>query len=134
MWKVESSDLRVIVSAPTRGWIAVGFNPTFAMNSANIIIGYVTDAGDITIEDHYGTGNFTHEKDTDISGERNIIVTGGSQSENNTEIRFLMPLDSGDSRDTVLSEGTQCRIILSYGQTDNIANKHAVTTSLQITL
>ncbi len=40
-WKIDGPDLEVILTAPTRGWVPVGFDPSSLMKDANLIIGYV---------------------------------------------------------------------------------------------
>ena len=40
-WRTDDEYLYINVSAPTTGWVAVGFDPTNQMANANIIIGYV---------------------------------------------------------------------------------------------
>ena len=45
-WKIDGDTLHAKVSAKTKGWVAVGFNPTKKMQDANYIIGFVK-GGDV---------------------------------------------------------------------------------------
>ena len=56
-WKIIGDRLHVTILAPTKGWVAVGFNPKQMMQGADIIIGYVKD-GAALLEDHYGTTRY----------------------------------------------------------------------------
>ncbi len=133
-WRMEEEWIRIHLTAPTNGWIAVGFSPKTGMKDANIIIGFVNEDGDIEIEDHYGSDTFSHRKDTSADGRRDVIVIGGEEKEESTEIRFRIPLDSGDIRDVPLEAGKSTTIILSYGETDNINQQHVVRTITQFEL
>jgi hypothetical protein len=42
-WKAEKDLLRVVLSARTTGWVAVGFDPVEMMKGANFVIGYVKE-------------------------------------------------------------------------------------------
>lgn len=41
-WTWKESAIELTVSAPTTGWVSVGFDATSAMKDADIIIGYVS--------------------------------------------------------------------------------------------
>jgi hypothetical protein len=43
-WRVEGERLRVILDAPTRGWVGIDFRPENKMEGANFIISYVRGA------------------------------------------------------------------------------------------
>ena len=62
-WKVVGPQLEVQVSAPTEGWVAVGFDPTRMMQDANFIVGYVQD-GRVQIRDDYGSWLTSHSSVT----------------------------------------------------------------------
>ena len=97
-WKVDGKNLHVVVSAPTTGWISVGFDPTARMKDSNIIIGYVQNGV--------------------------------------TELRFTIPLDSGDRYDRVLAAGKTYKVNLAYGRQgqDNFNAYHGARTQVEITL
>ena len=113
-WKVEGDILRVVVSAPTTGWIAVGFDPTRMMKDANIIIGYVKN-GQVQIRGDYGIAVTAHQPDEGLGGSTDIVEASGKEEGGNTQLSFAIPLDSGDSRDRVLVPGQEYRVILSHG-------------------
>ena len=52
-WSVEGDNLAVKVSAKTKGWVGVGFNPTKRMQGANYVVGYVK-GNKVKISDEYG--------------------------------------------------------------------------------
>lgn len=134
-WKVDGNHLKIIVRAPTDGWIAVGFNPKHHMQDANIIIGYVKD-GNIFMRDDWGSGHTAHQADKALGGLDNLTDKSGREVDGFTEISFTIPLDSGDAYDQVLVPGQKCKVILAYGRkgADNFTSFHKRATTVEITL
>ena len=124
-WKVEGEWLYVSVSAPTTGWVSVGFNPAGKMKNANIIIGYV-QTGEVFIRDDFGSAPTQHQADAGIGGSLDIGKPSGSESNGKTEISFRIKLDSGDTKDRPLEAGKTYRVILGYGKdgADNFEAYH----------
>jgi hypothetical protein len=113
-WRIDGEAVRVRVSAPTTGWVAVGFDPAAGMLDANIIIGYVDD-GEVRIEDHFGTGRIRHRPDSELGGTVDVSEASGTEQRGRTELAFTMPLDSDDPYDRVLRPGTTHAFLFAYG-------------------
>jgi hypothetical protein len=130
-WKVDGANLRVIVVAPTRGWVGVGFAPTVRMQDANIILGYVI-GGKAYVSDEFGSGPTLHRPDVFASGTSNVMDAKGREYEGNTEISFAIPLNSGDLRDRPLVPGRSYTVLLAYGPdtADEFTTQHATRTSI----
>jgi len=94
-WRTdEEGMLHVILSAPTRGWVSVGFAATNVHKNANIIIGFLK-GGEVHIQDNFGTGTFTHASDTSLGGADDVANPAGTEADGVTTISFSIPLDSG---------------------------------------
>lgn len=131
-WRVDDEDLlHVRVSAPTTGWVAVGFNPKTLMKDADLIMGYVKD-GTAFFSDQFGTALTSHKPDTALGGEDNLVEREATEEEGVTRLHFAIPLDSGDPYDRVLERGETYKVILAYGGADNFSAKHKETASLKI--
>jgi hypothetical protein len=124
-------NLLVKVSAPTDGWVAVGFDPTIAMQDANIIIGYVSN-DTAYIRDDYGTGLNSHASDIGLGGTDDVTDIAGTETGGVTEITFTIPLDSGDAYDRVLVVGQVYSVILAYGDDDAYGTSHTVRVGTNI--
>jgi hypothetical protein len=132
-WRVDGDMIDVVVSYETTGWLSVGFDPSRMMKDANIVIGYV-DGDTVTISDEYGTGQTAHRADTEIDGSDDLENTSGSESGGVTELRFSMPLDSGDSADKPLEPGQSYTVLLAHGPdgADDKTTYHEGRTSVEI--
>lgn len=132
-WMTDDEYLYGMVSAPTTGWVSVGFDPTNQMADANIIIGYV-DGGMVSIRDDFGTSGTSHASDSSLGGTDDIMEPGGMEENGETMISFKIPLNSGDMYDSVLVPGNNYMIILAYGSGDNFTGFHTLATSTDIDL
>lgn len=133
-WNVNGDKLEVKLSAPTTGWVAIGFNPTSKMKGADIVIGYVKD-GKVKIKDEYGTAATQHKSDTKVGGSDNVTVIGGSEENGVTTIEFAIPLNSGDDKDTVIDPAADTVVIVAYGsERDSFKVKHKFRDTLTVNL
>ena len=133
LWKIEGENVVLRFSAPTSGWVAVGFNPSRFMKDANIIIGYVEN-GEAFVSDQFGTSAISHKPDRDLGGNNDILSATGSESAGVTTIEAVIPLDSGDQYDQPLATGDSVTMIFAYGRdgSDNFESKHANKTTVAV--
>ncbi len=132
-WKIDGENIDIILTAPTTGWVAVGFNPGRMMKDANILIGYVEN-NEVFMRDDFGAGNTKHKADLDLGGTDNITITGGSEKDGKTTLEFSIPLNSEDLNDRELEPGVEYKLIFAYGEKDNFTSYHKTRTSLKVTL
>jgi hypothetical protein len=133
-WSVNADSLAVRLSAPTTGWVAVGFNPTEMMKDANIIIGYVKD-GKAELSDDFGSGPTVHMPDDKRGGASNLTLVGGSEAGNSTTLEFSIPLNSGDANDGVISPTVDTKVMLAYGpDRDSFKMKHQFAKTITVNL
>lgn len=132
-WRILGENIDIILSAPTTGWIAVGFDPSRMMKDADILIGYVEN-NEVFMRDDFGAGNTKHKADTELGGTDDITITGGSEIDGKTTLEFSIPLNSRDSNDRILEQGEEYKLIFAYGKKDDFVSYHKTRTSLKVTL
>jgi hypothetical protein len=135
-WRVEGENLAVRISYPGTGWVALGFEPSRMMQDADIVIGYVSDDGEVTMTDQYGTGTTAHQLDSELGGSDDLTQVQGSEAEGRTTLSFVKPLDSGDEYDKALTPGEQYQVIVARGPDgqDDMTSYHAGRGGFEITL
>ncbi|HMD67644.1 MAG TPA: DOMON domain-containing protein [Chitinivibrionales bacterium] len=132
-YKVEGANLRAQVTYPTKGWVAVGFNPTSMMKGANMIMGALINGKTIS-SDEYGVSDVSHKPDTLIGGKNNILAAECTQANGTTTFSFTIPLDSGDPKDVKLVVGAKVKVILAAGANANFKDKHIDVEKTTVTL
>ncbi|GAB1482340.1 hypothetical protein MASR2M78_11550 [Treponema sp.] len=119
---IKGETAEITLSAPYKGWVAVGFDPSSRMKDANVIIGYVKD-GKAFARDDFGTSQISHNDDEKLGGRSNLLSYSGTEVDGLTTMNFTIPLDSGDSKDVVLSKGSHT-IILGASNSDSFTGFH----------
>ena len=133
-WTIEKNNLAAKISAPTTGWVAVGFNPTRKMKDANIIIGSVKN-GKVEILDEFGFGATQHKSDDNIGGAVNVTIVGGREENGVTTLEFIIPINSGDDKDTAIDPAADTVVIVAHGgDSDSYRGKHVFRDTVKINL
>jgi len=122
-WKIDGDTLHAKMSAKTKGWVAVGFNPSEKMKGANFIIGFVKD-GKAEITDHYGKSAVAHAADTKNGGSEDVTLVGGVEEKGVTTIEFSLPINSSDENDGTLSTDGDTVVLLAYAMRDSFKARH----------
>ncbi len=134
-WKVDDEHLMFEISAPTTGWVSIGFNPSRVMKDADFIFGFV-QGSEVVVTDQFGNGTFSHIRDTEMGGSNDIVEFDGSESSGRTRISFTIPIDSGDQYDSVLTPGQEHTVLIAYGPdgADNFGKKHIERAQVKLKL
>ncbi len=106
----DSSNLYYVLEAPTRGWVAVGLGSN-RMHGAHFIIGYDAISSQV-ISEETGLGRSHSQSSSKILVQSKIKETGGK-----TTLEFTVPASEFDS-------GRNLRLIIAYGNQDNLRSKH----------
>ena len=93
------------------------------MSKVELIIGYIDD-GNVNIRDDWGTWLTSHAADTAEGGSSDVTLVSGFEEEGWTVLRFIIPLDSGDAMDGVITPGKTTVILLAFGGSDNFSGIH----------
>ena len=132
-WSVEGSDLKASVRAKTPGWVGAGFNPSDGMKDANFIIGYVKD-GVATVRNDHGASKTIHKSNVDLGGAEHVSNTGGEMKNDETEIRFTIPLKTGDRLDRPINANGDTVVLLAYGKNTRMSQKHSFRIRMHLNL
>ena len=132
-YRIENDSLHCILSSQTRGWVAVGFNPSNRMKDANFIIGYVMNGIPI-VRDDWGIQSSGHQSDVSLGGSDDVRIVRGQEGGGITEIEFLIPFNSGDAFDGNLNLGQSYPVLLARGAVDNFTTQHTRMGQMTIVL
>ena len=106
----DSSNLHFILEAPTTGWVSVGLGSN-RMHGAYIIIGYDAITSQV-ISEETGRGHGHSPSSSKILVQSKIKEAGAK-----TTLEFTVPASQFDS-------GRNLRLIVAYGNRDNLRSKH----------
>lgn len=135
-WKFDVSTVTFEVSGQTEGWVGVGWaritQSSVKMANCDIVMGSMDDY-DLTISDGFGASSKTVVADLLAEGSSDLSAVTGNEVAGWTTIRFTVPLDSGDARDTVFQKGETYKIILAKSSADNLTTGHGASSSSRST-
>ncbi|MCQ8903490.1 MAG: DUF2202 domain-containing protein [Methanothrix sp.] len=124
-WKIDDEYLYMALNGSTRGWLAIGFEPSEWMKDADMVLGFVD--GGARVLDEYSTGNYgPHIEDTMLGGTDDIMEHGGRSYGTHTVVEFRRKLDTGDRFDKVLRPGQSVSIIWAMSDRMDPAVKHNI--------
>jgi hypothetical protein len=133
-WKVEGANVAIKISAPTKGWVGIGFNPSSEMKDARYVLGYVQN-GKVTLSEDFGTGTTKHETMESLGGKSDVTLIGGTEEGDITTIEFVLPLISTDTKGKKIDPEADTEVLLAYGpDTDSFKIKHKYRTSIRLNL
>ncbi|XP_042880997.1 uncharacterized protein LOC122258825 [Penaeus japonicus] len=114
LWTPREKDVVFEVQVKTAGYVGLGFSPNGGMKGADIVLGWVTDEGEVMLQDRYATGYTMPTKDS----SQDVELLGGYQNDTHTVLRFSKPLDSCDTEEDRKLSSDTIRIIWAYGYED----------------
>lgn len=125
-WRNDGEYLYMALKGKTTGWVAIGFEPSYAMKDADMVIGWVQDGGVVVI-DAYSTGTYgPHPPDTKLGGSDDILEKAGREENGYTVIEFKRKLNTGDKYDKVLTPGKTVKFIYAMADSDDFTAKHNI--------
>jgi len=128
-WRTDELTVTFGIVSPGSGWVSIGFDPVSLMEGADYILAAVR--GDaLTIEDHFGTGRYSHGLDR----QQNILEARGMESSGETVVEFTIPRESGDDEDRPLTSGPHVLLLGYHNSSDSFAVRHTARSTSSITL
>lgn len=117
----EGNELIMELSAPTKGWVAVGFNDENNILHSDLIMFRVVD-GQVEVQDMYVKGVGDPRLDDSLGGRQNIDMLEAEERDQQTYVRFRRPWSGKDDYDYNLEQGETFWLILAYSTHDDFAH------------
>lgn len=132
-WEIQGEHLQITMQAPTKGWVAIGFNKQHSLKGTHLAMGAIQDE-EIKLEDRYTIAAGNYPLITDLGGQNALTLIDGTENEEGTTISFQLPLQAVDSYHFSLEEGKMYNLLLAYSQSDDFMHHSIMRTSMMITL
>lgn len=136
-WHFAEEFIYITASAPTRGWVAVGFNQRDDIVGANLIIGAVlpqAQEDNVKIEDHFVLRLGEHLPVATIGGTTAITALGGKEEGEQTTLHFRLPTRAIDRYHLDLQPGMSLYLIVAYSIDDDFAHHSRMRQHVRVTL
>lgn len=121
------------MSAPTAGWLAVGFNTRNELAGTNLIMGAVEEEF-YRVDDRYILKPGDHRPMTSVGAQDQILHRHGLEEGGCTTITFSIPLYSSDNYHLNLKEGRPYFVLMAYSLEDDFEHHSVMRTQIKINL
>ncbi len=122
-WTIDGDFIYLGLRSPTRGWLAVGWDPSGPiMEGEDILIGYIRGK-ELFLQDYFANSSVTHANDVSLGGRDDVLEASGAEDTNGTTIEFRRRLDTGDRFDRPITGGAHT-VQLAYAPTDDFVTYH----------
>lgn len=118
------------LSAPTTGWVAIGFNEYQRMEGSHLIMCRIINGIPEVIE-HYTSQPGRYKPIIKLGGKNAITNISGTQDNNNTSISFNITTNPIDQYHKDLSTDKEYYIILAYSQSDDFQHHSIMRTTIK---
>lgn len=104
-WSIDGDSIYIGLRAPTKGWLAIGWDPTGPIKGdGDILIGYIRGK-ELYPQDYFANTYVTHGNDVSLGGRDDVLEASGSEDETSTTIEFRRRLETGDRFDRPITNG-----------------------------
>jgi DOMON domain len=132
-WTFDKDNLRCKATAPTTGWVAIGFNTQDELSGTNLIMGAV-EQDFVTIDDRFIVGPGNHKSIAELGGSEALTLRAGNELSNNTTISFSIPLSVNDKFHHDLHEGREYYVLMAFSREDDFQHHSMMRTTIKIKL
>ncbi len=116
-WTEEANCWTFELSAPTEGWVALGFNRKNDIVHTNLIMTAVQE-GVVTSEDFYVVGFGNPQPVKKLGGTIAVSDLVGEEQNGRTTVRFSVPKKASDRYHYDLQAGDEIWFICAYSRAD----------------
>lgn len=132
-WSFEADQLMIVMSAPTTGWVTVGFNENPSTDGAYLLMGNIIHSK-ITVTEHYTLSPGNYKPFSQLGAAENISIISGKESSTQTTITFKIVFDERNKYQEQLQEGKSLYMIMAYSRADDFQHHSMWRESVKITL
>jgi len=132
-WQIDTTTqtIEFAVNCECTGWIAFGPSAAGIMLQSDIVLGTVSPAGVVSIDDYYNTARQAGCPgvcpDTQQGGVDNIIDFNGNVNNGVTQLKWIRPLKTTDKFDIDIVPGTM-NAVWGYHPTSQVIIQHLDST------
>ena len=131
MGAIENNSILIKIKAPTKGWLAVGFNDKNEIVGSDLKMFRVKN-DQLDCEDQFVIGIQSHPNDEGLQGKKNIKLLKGQETNEGTSVIFKIPMTSNDLFDFSHEIDQNFWLILVYSASDDFSHHSVIREHFQI--
>lgn len=132
-WRHRGDRVHFTVSAPTSGWVGIGFNERDDVVGAHLILTHVL-AGRAAAVEYSVLAAGDYRPITSLGGSSGIADIAGDERNGVTTVHFSLPQVALGTRQRALSPDRAYFMIMAFSAEDDFAHHSRMRTSVAVTL
>jgi hypothetical protein len=132
-WRFDENRIYFEMKAPTKGWLAIGFNEASALKGTYLIMGQVANHQAVVVE-HFVQNPGQYSPIKDLGGTVEVQDIVGWEEALFTKLSFSLPLAAVDHYRKSLTSGANYNLLIAYSQEDDFQHHSVMRTSVKIQL
>ncbi len=132
-WYFKHSRIFFTMSAPTNGWVTIGFNTTEKMTNTYLLMGRVIKHKAEVVE-YYTIAPGNYKRIWTLDGEIQVQDINGYQKANTSVLQFSLPMEAVGNYQKDLSPGSRYIMTMAYSQEDDFQHHSTMRTSINVEL
>jgi hypothetical protein len=132
-WRFDKDHLQCRATAPTKGWVAIGFHTKDELRGTNLIMGAV-EQGYVTIDDRFIVKPGDHQSIIELGGSEAVVQRTGKEENGTTSISFSIPVSVNDKFHHNLVEGKEYYVLMAFSQEDDFQHHSIMRTTIKLKL
>ena len=132
-WHFKNERIYFEMSAPTDGWITIGFNTNSGIQGASLLMGNVID-GKTNLVEHYTSNPGNYKPITELGAAAQVENIEGTEGNNFTQIKFSLPIEALSQYQKDLKPNMDYFMILAYSREDDFQHHSMMRTHIKVTL
>ncbi len=130
-WFYSNDRIHFDLSAPTTGWITVGFNEREELSGAYLLITRIYGSHPQLVEHVvYAPGDYKPIEDTLPA----VADVEGNESSKQSWVHFSLPITSTSDHAKTLQKGQHVHMILAYSNSDDFQHHSVMRTAIRVRL
>jgi hypothetical protein len=132
-WYFQNEQIYFEISAPTDGWITVGFNQNSGIQGAYLLMGNVIN-GKANLVEHYTISTGNYKPITELGEISQVKNIEGEEKNNFTQMKFSLPVKTLNKYQKDLKPDMNYFMILAYSREDDFQHHSMMRTHIKVTL
>ena len=132
-WHFSNDRIYFEMTAPTNGWVTIGFNTNESIKNAYLLMGNIIN-DKVNVVEHYTLEPGHYKSLLELGEQPQVNEISGNQNSKGSMIKFSLPIMASSKYQKDLTEGSEYTMILAYSQEDDFQHHSMMRTSAIVKL
>lgn len=132
-WYFEKDTIHFEMTAPTKGWVAIGFNTHSGTQGTYLIMGNVVK-GQPNVVEHYTLSPGNYKTVESLGGVPQLTNISGIEINNSTVLQFSLQKGFASTYQRKLAEHMEYTMLIAYSRQDDFQHHSIMRTSINVKL